>query len=155
MTEDELKSAHEHSINHRKEIEASEICGCFCCVRVFDTTQIWEWLKDSQDNEFCMCPHCGIDAVIGDKSGYQINNDLLNHMNKYWFDGNISMVDNSSDVPNQFNPKYKCKFCHGSGQVPGVRKTLGMGKGMGSQYGPCPECDGIGWIDPEETLVVR
>lgn len=43
-------------------------------------------------------------------------------------------------------PKHRCKRCRGTGQVPGIRKTLNMGKGTGSQYGVCPECDGVGWL---------
>lgn len=46
-------------------------------------------------------------------------------------------------------PKHRCKRCRGTGQVPGVKKTTKMGKGMGSQYGTCPECDGEGWIYEE------
>jgi hypothetical protein len=25
-------------------------------------------------------------------------------------------------------------------------KTTGMGKGMGSVFGPCPTCDGVGYL---------
>lgn len=47
-------------------------------------------------------------------------------------------------------PKRRCKKCHGTGQVPGIRKTTGMGKGMGSAFGPCPECNGEGWISGQD-----
>jgi hypothetical protein len=44
----------------------------------------------------------------------------------------------------------RCPECHGSGHVPGIVKTTGMGKGMGSSPGTCPTCDGIGWLPTQE-----
>lgn len=43
--------------------------------------------------------------------------------------------------------KHLCRMCGGRGRVPGGVKVTGMGKGMGSNYGPCPACDGVGWVD--------
>lgn len=40
---------------------------------------------------------------------------------------------------------HRCAECRGSGQVPGVVKQRGTG--MGSTFGTCPECDGLGYID--------
>jgi hypothetical protein len=31
----DLKRAHEHCSKHRKEIERSELCGCFYCEKIF------------------------------------------------------------------------------------------------------------------------
>jgi hypothetical protein len=31
-----------------------------------------------------------------------------------------------------------------------MSKVQGMGKGMGSDPGPCPECGGVGWISDED-----
>jgi hypothetical protein len=45
--------------------------------------------------------------------------------------------------------RYRCKRCRGTGQVPGVKKVLNMGRGMGSDYGTCPDCDGNGWVDKD------
>lgn len=30
--------------------------------------------------------------------------------------------------------------------LPGIVKVTGMGKGMGSDFGDCPTCDGMGWL---------
>jgi hypothetical protein len=30
-----------------------------------------------------------------------------------------------------------------------MTKVQGKGKGMGSDYGPCPECGGTGWVTDE------
>lgn len=84
----EVLDAHEHSVNHRKEIAVSKVCGCFACTNIFPPSKIWEWIETDTD-EFAMCPYCGIDAVIGDESGYTITRDFLSQMNRYWFDGDL------------------------------------------------------------------
>lgn len=33
-----------------------------------------------------------------------------------------------------------------------MTKTQGLGKGMGSAYGACPECGGAGWITDDSDL---
>lgn len=80
--------AHSHSINHRKEIESSALCGCFACIYVFPPSEICEWMNNAME-EFAFCPRCGIDAVIGDKSGYPISTEFLLEMNRCWFDGDV------------------------------------------------------------------
>lgn len=40
----------------------------------------------------------------------------------------------------------RCPDCKGSGLLPGIVKVTGMGKGMGSDFGDCPTCDGMGWL---------
>ena len=40
----------------------------------------------------------------------------------------------------------RCPECRGRGQLPGMIKTTGKGSGMGSAFGPCPTCDGVGYI---------
>jgi hypothetical protein len=32
-----------------------------------------------------LCPHCGIDSVIGDASGYEISPTFLARMHEAWF----------------------------------------------------------------------
>ena len=38
-----------------------------------------------EKNRTMICPHCYVDALIGDASGYKITEDFLNEMNEYWF----------------------------------------------------------------------
>jgi hypothetical protein len=81
-----IYEAHQHATNHREEIENSTICGCFYCLGTFAPDKIDEWIKTDSE-EFAMCPHCGIDSVIGDASGITINDEFLKEMNTYWFEG--------------------------------------------------------------------
>jgi hypothetical protein len=48
-------------------------------------------------------------------------------------------------------PRHRCPLCRGAGVLPGITKTQGQGKGMGSEYGPCPECGGAGWVTDDES----
>jgi hypothetical protein len=44
--------------------------------------------------------------------------------------------------------RVRCQRCRGKGRVPGIKKVMPTGKGigMGSEYGPCPDCDGVGYV---------
>lgn len=77
-----LRVAHKKCSNHRAEIESSRLCGCFYCKQTFDSDRIVEWVdKDST----ALCPECGIDSVLGDASGVQINKSFLEAMHSAWF----------------------------------------------------------------------
>ncbi|MBA2333616.1 MAG: cytoplasmic protein [Blastocatellia bacterium] len=75
-------AAHKHSSNHREEMLASELCGCFQCLSVFSPVDILDWTDEGQ---CAICPKCGIDSVIGSSSGFPITHDFLSGMYKHWF----------------------------------------------------------------------
>ena len=80
--DDDHVIAHDHSSNHRTELERSETCGCFYCMAIFPPVLITEWIEDGQT---ALCPKCEIDSVIGSASGYRITKDFLDRMHAYWF----------------------------------------------------------------------
>jgi hypothetical protein len=82
-----LRIAHKRSIKHRAEIEASAVCGCFYCKKTFAPSEIKDWTDTGNPlpAQTALCPHCGIDSVIGDKSGFTITPTFLTEMNKAWF----------------------------------------------------------------------
>jgi hypothetical protein len=64
----------------------SERCGCFYCLRIFGPGEITEWIDEVDGiGTTAMCPHCGIDSVIGSRSGYPITREFLGAMQKHWF----------------------------------------------------------------------
>lgn len=71
-----------HSMRNRGEIERSKRCGCYSCTAVFDASEICEWVDGGLT---AICPHCGIDAVIGDASGITIDRRTLKMINKRYF----------------------------------------------------------------------
>ena len=51
--------------------------------------------------------------------------------------------------PKKGGGKHRCRECGGTGRIRGLHKVRGMGKGMGSDYGSCPTCDGVGYVDDD------
>ena len=78
----QLHQAHDHCTNNKEELINSEFCGCFHCLEIFSGGKIKEW---TDEGTTALCPFCGIDAVIGDKSGYPITKEFLQEMRKAWF----------------------------------------------------------------------
>ncbi|MCX6365382.1 MAG: cytoplasmic protein, partial [Armatimonadetes bacterium] len=74
--------AHKHSSKHKSEIFASTDCGCFYCRQIFLPTEIFDWIDNKQT---AICPHCGVDAVVGSASGITVTKHLLNQMHDHWF----------------------------------------------------------------------
>lgn len=80
--EEDVIKAHDYSSNHRKTLSKDKICGCFFCLKIFSPKEITDWIDD--DNT-ALCPHCGIDAVIGESSGFPITEEFLEKMRDRWF----------------------------------------------------------------------
>jgi hypothetical protein len=73
---------------------SSSTCGCFYCLATFVPAEITDWVdwpEGTPDNlqletgTTALCPKCGIDSVIGSKSGYTIDRGLLTDMWRHWF----------------------------------------------------------------------
>ena len=73
-----------HSIENKEEIMKSNKCGCYYCLTIFSPTEFGEddWIPDE---DTALCPHCMVDSVIGDASGYAITKELLEKLNKRSF----------------------------------------------------------------------
>lgn len=90
MGDDKMKmipdyiEAHDYCTNNKQKLVDDQICGCFYCGKIFEPSQIEEWIEDSEDNT-ALCPYCGIDSIIGESSGYPITQEFLKKMNAYWF----------------------------------------------------------------------
>ena len=83
----DIREAHKHSIRHRGEVLASTICGCFYCTAMFPPVAVKDWIDQDADGvgQTALCPQCGIDSVIGDRSGFLTGPEFLTEMKKYWF----------------------------------------------------------------------
>jgi hypothetical protein len=77
--------AHRHSSANESEVNASDRCGCFYCLRIFQPSGIEEWKTRSGKERTAICPYCRIDSVIGSKSGYPIDEGFLLRMSAFWF----------------------------------------------------------------------
>ena len=90
-----LLAAHGCSKDHRAQIDASSLCGCFCCLSTFQPAKIETWIYDET---MALCPFCEIDAVIGDASGYPITKEFLSEMCEFWF-GDLPKEGRSVEKP--------------------------------------------------------
>jgi hypothetical protein len=83
----DVRDAHARSSNHRDKIVSSKFCGCFHCGSTFPPADIVEWIDEGPDGkgQTAMCPKCGIDSVIGDKSGFDLSAAFLARMKAHWF----------------------------------------------------------------------
>ena len=79
----ELETIHKASSNNAPEISISDKCGCFYCERIFSADEITDYIQDTFGT--ALCPYCGIDSVLPDSGDYELTEDLLKRMNKYWF----------------------------------------------------------------------
>jgi hypothetical protein len=65
--------------SQRNVILVSENVGCFNCLDVYLAGLVVQYVGDT-----AIC-RCGVDALIGDGSGYIITEDFLRQMRDYWF----------------------------------------------------------------------
>ncbi len=86
-TTEYLKLAHKRCIFNKNEILESNECGCFYCLNVFLPIEIEEWTDENNaKGETAICPKCGIDSVIGSKSGFPVTDEFfLKEMKGYYF----------------------------------------------------------------------
>jgi hypothetical protein len=61
--------------NHNKiELSKTEKCGCYFCIRVFDNSEIEEWVD--ADSDTALCPHCGIDSIVPGLTDVEVLTEL-------------------------------------------------------------------------------
>jgi hypothetical protein len=70
------------AMNNRNIVEQSKKAGCFCCVKIFDVKDIKEY---TDNGKTVICPLCGVDTVIGDMCGFDLNESTLKKANVFWF----------------------------------------------------------------------
>ncbi len=83
-----VKKAHKFTSNNRDLIGSSKACGCCYCCSIFDPAKIVTWIGHCRNPSLkttAICPQCGIDAIIPDASGIEINHKFLKEMSNRWF----------------------------------------------------------------------
>lgn len=78
----DLQKAHKASSYHKKDMESSDQCGCFYCLKRFSPTWVKEWIDGG---ETALCVFCGIDSVIPSAAGYELSDEFLKAMYDEWF----------------------------------------------------------------------
>jgi hypothetical protein len=73
------------AMKNRKIIEQSTKAGCFHCLEIFDVNEINSY---TDNNDTVICPKCGIDSVVGNNCGFDLNNQILKTAKKFWYEKN-------------------------------------------------------------------
>ena len=84
MAKPDFISAHEWAFANQENLDKSDLCGCFYCLKIFLPSKIKDWVRE-KPRETALCPYCGIDSVLGSASGYLITIEFLQEMHDYWF----------------------------------------------------------------------
>ncbi len=89
-----IEKAHRATIYNRETILKSSLCTCFYCGSQVNP-QEEEYLPWTDKGDLTLlCPYCGIDAVIGDKSGFPINRlEFIYACSNLWFGGYSRITD--------------------------------------------------------------
>jgi len=74
----------ERTTANRAEIEHSKQCGCVSCLKIFDASEVVNYIHD-KSGDTALCPYCFTDAVIGDACGTPIKRYRLKVLNMKWF----------------------------------------------------------------------
>lgn len=77
-----MQSLVNYSFKNKSLIEIADNCGCYHCCELFKSTEVKNY---TDDGKTALCPKCNIDAVLGDKNGFDINKEFLIKAKKYWF----------------------------------------------------------------------
>ncbi len=80
-----LGHAHAASFGNRASVEASTRVGCFYCQRIFHPALIHRWTLERIGKQTAWCPHCGIDSILGNATGFPITPAFLGRMRQAWF----------------------------------------------------------------------
>ncbi len=84
---DYLDLAHRESMYNECAVRRSQLCACFYCVKIFDPSQIVDWVDEGSDTErTAACPECEIDSILDGR--FPITNpNFLNQMYERFFKG--------------------------------------------------------------------
>lgn len=89
-----LFALHHSTFRNEKQIHDSKTCGCFYCETIFRPDDVVKWCdNDGEGDRTALCPHCGIDSVIGDACEMRVTPDLLRLMNMMFFGEGIDNVE--------------------------------------------------------------
>lgn len=69
-------------MKNRQLLTSCKKVGCYYCNKIFDFQEIKEFTDKGQT---CICPHCGIDSIVGDNQGFELTEEILKNAHKQLF----------------------------------------------------------------------
>ena len=83
LNESNILDAHNHCYDNMELLFAKQKCVCIYCWKSFESSDIIRWYDSKHGT--AECPYCGIDTVIGEISGYELDNKFIETMYNYYF----------------------------------------------------------------------
>lgn len=80
--ESQLNILQAYSSHNKKYIDTADSCYCFHCKSSFKATDIVSYTDNGQT---ALCPKCHVDTIIPDSINHEVNESIIEEMNKYWF----------------------------------------------------------------------
>lgn len=83
---------YDFTLFNKEDLIENQKCVCLSCYTIFESRDIHFWVDtvplhkelENKDETIdydnigtAMCPYCGIDTVIGEKQGFEINEDFI------------------------------------------------------------------------------
>ena len=75
---------HRKSFKNAETVKQSTKCGCFHCKKIFDASEVVDFVDERDGQQTAICPYCGIDSVIQDANA-EITSEVLDKMHAEWF----------------------------------------------------------------------
>jgi hypothetical protein len=82
-----LSVIHKHSLKNKFEVLNSKKCACFHCFRIYDPIDIDTYLQENDGQETALCPLCITDTIIGDASGFNLTDEMIDALACEYFHG--------------------------------------------------------------------
>lgn len=80
----EFEKIFAHTVGNDLEILHSEKCSCIFCRHTINARDVQDWISDDR-GVTAICPECGMDALVGDASGYHFDHETLKDLNLAFF----------------------------------------------------------------------
>lgn len=84
-SDSDLLAVHKFCTGNKEQLMSDRVCECFHCLSIYDPKEIHAWIDKGTTG---LCPHCGVDAILSESSGYPITKEFLQKMHGRWFEIN-------------------------------------------------------------------
>lgn len=70
------------AFKNKSLVQGSKSVGCYHCGKVFEPKEVTLYTDGDQT---CLCPHCGVDSLIGDMTGFPVTESSMQDAHSYLF----------------------------------------------------------------------
>mgnify|MGYP000135602685 CR=1 FL=1 len=102
---EEMKVAHNFTHNNFSLLQEKQNCRCIYCLQEFISMDIIDFTL----NDTALYPFCGLDAVIGEKSGFKIDKEEAELFYDYFFNSGEGQISNHI-LDLEIEKKFKMKL---------------------------------------------